>query len=301
MSNLREFTWSARVVQWLPLAGAVAVARRSVPAAGLLLGWLLGYVVVKGSAVVATIESGSYWRLVMPALPAFALLAAADAAPRPDVPRPHGRPLSPRCRRAGPALRADCRLVVVLSLVPIVVLLVASRRAARRRSTTAARARRALADRRHHQRPRRRGRRIARRPSRPRTGTSSTWTDSTRRADTFYRVYRASPLRRVPGHGLRAARRRPLRAALGDARHDARAPVPRPEPPDRRRSTAIGVAANWLDETDRGDVFALSPPVAPRPLTAGAARSSASSRARRSASSCASRTFSSSSFESTVE
>ena len=27
MSNLREFTWSARVIQWLPLAGALAVAR----------------------------------------------------------------------------------------------------------------------------------------------------------------------------------------------------------------------------------------------------------------------------------
>src|SRR6185503_3731416 len=77
MSNLREFTFSARVVQFLPLAGAIAVARRSVPAAGLLLTWLLAYVVVKGSASVATIESGSYWRLVMPALPAFALLAAA--------------------------------------------------------------------------------------------------------------------------------------------------------------------------------------------------------------------------------
>ena len=44
MSNLREFTWSARVLQWLPLAGALAVARRSLPAAGLLLAWLLGYV-----------------------------------------------------------------------------------------------------------------------------------------------------------------------------------------------------------------------------------------------------------------
>ena len=63
MSNLREFTFSARIVQFLPLAGAVAVARRSVPVAGLLLTWLLAYVVVKGSASVATIESGSYWRL----------------------------------------------------------------------------------------------------------------------------------------------------------------------------------------------------------------------------------------------
>ena len=36
MSNLREFSWSARVIQFLPLAGAIAVARRSVPAAASL-------------------------------------------------------------------------------------------------------------------------------------------------------------------------------------------------------------------------------------------------------------------------
>ena len=77
MSNIREFTWSARVLQFLPLAGAIAVARRSVPAAGLFLTWLLGYVVVKGAADVATVESGSFWRLIMPALPAFVLLAAS--------------------------------------------------------------------------------------------------------------------------------------------------------------------------------------------------------------------------------
>ena len=53
MSNLREFFWSARVAQWVPIAGAIAVARKSVPAAGLLLGWLLAYVVVKGRRPVA--------------------------------------------------------------------------------------------------------------------------------------------------------------------------------------------------------------------------------------------------------
>ena len=65
------------MLQFLPLAGAIAVARRSVPAAGLFLTWLLGYVVVKGAADVATVESGSFWRLIMPALPAFVLLAAS--------------------------------------------------------------------------------------------------------------------------------------------------------------------------------------------------------------------------------
>ena len=77
MSNLREFTWSARVLQFLALAGLIAVARRSLAVAGLLGGWLLGYVVIKGAADVATVESGSYWRLIMPALPAFVLLTAA--------------------------------------------------------------------------------------------------------------------------------------------------------------------------------------------------------------------------------
>ena len=84
MSNLREFSWSARVIQWLPLAGALAVARRSFPVAGCCSAGCSAYVVVKGAADVATVESGSYWRLIMPALPAFVLLAA-DPAARPDV------------------------------------------------------------------------------------------------------------------------------------------------------------------------------------------------------------------------
>ncbi len=79
------------MIQFLPLAGAIAVARRSVPAAGLFLGWLLGYVVVKGAADVATVESGSYWRLIMPGLPAFVLLAAAIPLLVPTFPRADGR------------------------------------------------------------------------------------------------------------------------------------------------------------------------------------------------------------------
>src|SRR5688500_4559955 len=124
MSNLREFTFSARIVQFLPLAGALAVARRSVPAAGLLLTWLLAYIVVKGSASVATIESGSYWRLVMPALPAFALLAAALPLLVPTFLRRMGDRLAPLPARPV-GTRATVAAVVVLSLVPIAVLLAA--------------------------------------------------------------------------------------------------------------------------------------------------------------------------------
>jgi hypothetical protein len=77
MANLREYFWSARLLQWAPLAGVVAVARRSPPAAGLLAGWLFAFVLVKGSSPVASVDSGSFFRLLMPAFPAFLLLVAA--------------------------------------------------------------------------------------------------------------------------------------------------------------------------------------------------------------------------------
>ena len=106
----------------LPLAGALAVARVSVPAAALLLGWLLGYVVVKGAADVATVESGSYWRLIMPALPAFAILSASVPLLVPTFLGRMGTRLAPLPGRR-PGLRGSVAFVAVVGLVPIVVLL----------------------------------------------------------------------------------------------------------------------------------------------------------------------------------
>ena len=93
-------------------------------------------------------------------------------------------------------------------------------------------------------------------------GNVLTWKDSTSRARTFYRVYRASRRTRVPRHHLPDPRRTPLRAAaetlVTTRDHDYLDANPPADAVYR-----IGVAANWLDETDRGDVFAISPPVAP--------------------------------------
>lgn len=75
--NLREFFWSVRVVQWLPLAGVVAVARRSVPVAALLGGWLGAFLLVKGTSPQASIQGGTFFRLFMPGFPAFFLLAVS--------------------------------------------------------------------------------------------------------------------------------------------------------------------------------------------------------------------------------
>jgi len=259
MSNLREFTWSARIVQFLPLAGAVAVARRSLPAAALFLTWLLGYVVVKGAASVATIESGSYWRLVMPALPAFVLLTASVPLLVPTFMQRMGPRLAPLPGRR-PGMRATVIVVAFLGLVPLAVLV--------------------LLPQAH----------VARNPDGPgfvsseivvdeigvpqdpdvvslavrRLGRTNVleWTDSTTRARTFYRVYRSSQLRGFSD--LVCENRGVDRCDLRDetlTTTRSRRFVDRDPPPDALYR--IGVAANWLDETDRGDVFAISQPVAP--------------------------------------
>jgi 4-amino-4-deoxy-L-arabinose transferase-like glycosyltransferase len=260
MSNLREFTWSARIVQFLPLAGAIAVARRSVPAAGLLLTWLLGYVLVKGAASVATIESGSYWRLVMPALPAFALLAAAVPLLVPTLLERMGDRLAPTPGRR-PGLRLTAGLVTLLGALPIAVLLLSSPQRADGKVTPPVRVATdalivdniavpsdpdvvSLAV-----------RRTAR-------GNELVWTDSTRRAATFYRVYRATHAGGFPDMVCerRGVDRCELRSETLGTTRERRWVDPSPPADAVYR---VGVAANWLDETDRGDVFALSPPVAP--------------------------------------
>jgi hypothetical protein len=260
MSQLREFTWSARVVQFLPLAGMLAVARRSVPAAGLLIGWLLGYVVVKGAASVATVESGSYWRLIMPALPAFVLLSAAIPLLVPTFFERMGERLAPvKARRVG--LRTTVGVVAVTALVPPAVLLATPQLHLTRSATpppdflvTAITVDEievpvdasivSLAVRRAE------------------NANVLTWTDSTTRARTFYRVYRASPSRGFSDMvcEIRGVDRCGLRDETLVTTRDHRYVDPNP-PADA--SYRIGVAANWLDDVTRGDVFAISPPVAP--------------------------------------
>lgn len=75
--GFREFFWSVRLLDWLALAGVLAVARRSVAKAAFLVVWLVPFVLVKGGSPLASVESGSFFRLVMPAFPAFFLLAVS--------------------------------------------------------------------------------------------------------------------------------------------------------------------------------------------------------------------------------
>ena len=99
MASLREYAYSVRVLQWIPIAGAFAVARRSLPLGGLLAGWFGAFLLVKGTAPQATVDSGSLFRLLMPAFPAYFLLFASLPLLLPGVLRrikPCALPPSPR-------------------------------------------------------------------------------------------------------------------------------------------------------------------------------------------------------------
>ena len=260
MSNLREFTWSARVIQFLPLAGAVAVARRSVPAAGLFLAWLLGYVVVKGAASVATIESASYWRLVMPALPAFVLLTAAIPLLVPTFLERMGPTLAPLPGRR-PGRSGTAAVVAFLAIVPIAVLLVSDPARAVEQTTPPRGfvSREMIVD--QIGVPADAGivslhvRRVGR-------SNVLTWIDSTKRARTFYKVYRGSHANGFPDMvcELRGVDRCELRAETLTTTREHHYVDPAPP---RDAVYRVGVAANWLDQTDHGDVFAISPPAVP--------------------------------------
>ena len=86
MAGLREFTWSNRVLQWLPLAGAIGAARRS-PLTGLLLGvWFGAFALAYGASPNFDIGDVTFFHAFVPALPAFSLLVACVPLLVPTVP-----------------------------------------------------------------------------------------------------------------------------------------------------------------------------------------------------------------------
>jgi hypothetical protein len=96
MDQLREFFWSPRIAQWSPIAGLIAVLRvRRGALAALLGGWLAAFVVVKGFSPRADIQANTFWRLLMPAWPAYLLLFASIPLLVPTLARRLGERMRP--------------------------------------------------------------------------------------------------------------------------------------------------------------------------------------------------------------
>jgi hypothetical protein len=232
------------MLQWAPFAGAFAVARRSLPAAGLLAGWFFAIALVKGASIDSTVESGSFWRFVMPAFPAYLLLLAFIPALVPTVLRrfaadEHAGRINMKAVSAGVAL---------LAIVPI-GLLAFARPIDRGERALLVNAILAPLD-------------AELTPVVERNGAARTltWTaPDTGPTAVYYRVFRTGTapeeLQCVPRDG--AAECSLTMVEVGTTRETQF----RDEAPPAGAQYRIGVATNWRDDPTLGDVFAVSPSV----------------------------------------
>ena len=258
MNQLREFFWSARLAQWAPFAGLIAVIRaRRGAIAALLGGWLAAYIVVKGFSPRASIETNTFWRLLMPAWPAYLLLFASIPLLVPTLARRLGE-------RARPA-EADRDPVAVGG---------DGRSRGSRRSPRVHRGFRThqAADSGH--RPADRVRCDILTPVDDgisvhveRVGSSRrvTWSPGSWRANVFYRVYRTDG----PGDDTQCALSESVSWScylISPPIATTREPVfVDTSPPAAGATYRIGVGTNWVDDPEQGDVFDFSPPATARP------------------------------------
>ena len=246
--GLREHFWLARVIEWLPLAGCTALLLRSLRGFLLVGTWFIAYLLVKGTYVLASIDDASFFRLLMPAFPAYVLLGAAVVL------------LVPRARaRAAPVTEVPQRRLtlavaaaaVVFAVVPLGVIAATPRlhdggkRALQLGislipvSTTIDPHAVSAGD----------GVRISWRPQQTHGGSL------------FYHVFR--------GHQPDVGCGGRLNGAAEDCRLYAddvgatRSSTFVDHPPPGVWTYRVGVAANWLNDPTLGDVYVISPPVSP--------------------------------------
>ena len=255
MDQLREFFWSARIAQWTPFAGLVAMlsVRRGAIAA-LLGGWLAAFIVVKGFSPRADIQANTFWRLLMPAWPAYLLLFASIPLLVPTLARRLGDRVKPVTAGA-----VQTRWIVVAATatvaMPALAIAISSPLGLTQQRTViqdfeggniltpiAAAVELAVA---------------TDGPTRRLTWTSGgSW-----RADVFYRIYRhdgpAADTTCLPSGGSAWYCRldsEPIATTRELTFVDESAPP--------TATYRIGVGTNWADDPAFGDVFAFSLPVA---------------------------------------
>jgi hypothetical protein len=123
LDGFREYGWSQRLVYWFVCGGLVGLARRSWSAALLVGGWLASYLIVVGGDPAVSVKAGTFLPRMLPALPAFFLLAVSTPFLVPVLGRQLGR-RSPRPSwpRGGVSARAVTIALAALALLPVALL-----------------------------------------------------------------------------------------------------------------------------------------------------------------------------------
>jgi len=252
MDQLREFFWSPRLAQWAPFAGLLAVLRvRRGAIAGLLAGWLGAFILVKGFNENADIQANTFWRLLMPAWPAYLLLFASIPLLVPTLYRRLETRLTPPSDHS-----VRTRWVVVALVLTVLLPAAATAASSRIEPPTPALV-----------------------PTGPNGGVLTpvdtsielkaekvgkaqrlSWTDGPWRANVFYRVYRSTrrggDLQCATSNGVAWScylYTEPIRTTRDRTFVD-------PSPP-RGATYRIGVGTNWANDPRLGDIFAFSPSV----------------------------------------
>jgi len=256
MDQLREFFFSARLAQWAPLAGLVAVLRlRRGAIAALLGGWLAAFLVVKGFSPRASIETNTFWRLLMPAWPAYLLLFSSIPLLIPTLARRLGRRVEPSASGT-----IAVRWIVVAAALSVVVPAAAIAASTPMELPTPAVFQGVPGD------PATDifapvDDSVELRVEREGTTARLTWRDDTSwHANVFYRVYRHDG----PGADTTCyisagvawycyVTGTPVATTRDTTFVDDSAPA--------GATYRIGIGTNWVDDPEFGDVFVFSPPV----------------------------------------
>jgi hypothetical protein len=122
--DLQEVFWSVRLLQFLVIAGVLAVLRRSAWRGTFVALWFLGFCAVKGSSERSSVTSVSYFRFVEPGLPAFVLIVAGLVFLVPRNGAPFDVPLPARALAGG--RRTVGAAAALLAAVPLLLVVVAS-------------------------------------------------------------------------------------------------------------------------------------------------------------------------------
>ncbi len=120
IDGIREFFWAVRPLEWMLLAGLLAIGRRSWPKAVLIFGWFATFLIIKGTDDKANISDASFLRLLMPSFPAFLLLLAAIPLLVPAFGWTRRLFVTP----GGPFLRPGNRLLAAAAAVLVVLPLI---------------------------------------------------------------------------------------------------------------------------------------------------------------------------------